>query len=213
MQQDKTYIGLIIALTSIFAASLIFQNSTLQDIKWFALFAAAVLAAWKFLRHTKFSKKLQNYAEKNNATSDANYSIKECENIAKNWAKDSFDHINTGEELSFAWNRATSDIAPVYHFQSGEFIQARYFYTNYGPKNKPIYIFVDATNGSVISPKPDDKVDSTEPFESLEGYKLTKKMLPRLVSAQMRDDDNGIIEDFNIEVGGKSKNANNSSGE
>lgn len=205
MQKDKIYIGIIIALLGLFLSSLIFQNSTLQDIKWFTLFAAVILAAWKFLRQTKISNKIKKYTDQKSSNSRVNYNIKECEKIAKNWAKNSFDHLNKGEDLSFAWNRATSDLAPVYDFQSGEFINARYFYTNYGPNNKPIYIFVDATNGEVISPKPDDKVNAGRPFDSLEGYKLTKKTLPRLISAQMQSEEETMIEDFNFEIGGSSK--------
>lgn len=213
MNQDKIYIGLIVGLVGLFLASLIFQNSALQDIKWFSLFAAAVLGAWKFLRQTKISNTIQKYSSQKNNSSGANYGIKECEEKAKEWAKDSYDHISKGQELSFAWNRAKTDIAPLYDFSSGEFTKVRYFYTNYGPKNKPTYIYVDATNGTVITSFPDDSVDDSNPFDALEGYKLTKKTLPRLISAQAKQDDGGVIEDFNLELGGKSTNKNNSGGE
>jgi hypothetical protein len=205
MKKDKLYITLIIALLGIFTLSLVLQNSALNDLKWFALFAAAILGFYRLLKQNKFSNKLKQYSNKNQNQSGEIHGVKECEQMAKDWAKDSYDHLTQGQELSFAWNRAKTDKAPLYDFSSEEFTTVRYFYTNYGPKDKPTYIYVDATNGGVISSKPAEDVNSDKPFDALEGYKLTKKALPRLISAQAQKDDKGVIEDFNFEIGGSSK--------
>ena len=206
MKEDKLYITLILALVALFIVSTILQNSALNDLKWFALFAAGVLGFYRVLKQTKFSNKLKNYANRKENQSGEVYGIKECEEMAKDWAKKSYDHVTKGQELSFAWNRAKTDKAPLYDFTNQEFTSVRYFYTNYGPKDKPTYIYVDATNGGVISSTPAEEVDKHNPFDALEGYKLTKKALRQLVSAQAQKDDKGVLEDFNLEIGGSSPN-------
>jgi len=137
----------------------------------------------------------------NNGSTKTNHSIDDCKEIAIEWASDNFDG-DYGKSIGFSWNVATSDVVPVYDFKTDEFYKCRLFYTNYGDKNTRIYLFIDATNGEVVSPKPGHMVDETDPFDSLEEYRLTKRMLPRILNMRSRDESDGMpFDDLEFSMG------------
>lgn len=147
----------------------------------------------------KIENILRNKAQNGGTTT--NYSIDDCKEIAMDWAGDNFDG-DYGKSIGFSWNVATSDVVPVYDFKSNDFYKCRLFYTNYGDKNTRIYLFIDATNGEVVSPKPGHMVDEKDPFDSLEEYRLTKKMLPRILSMRATEDGDSMpFDDIEFSMG------------
>lgn len=188
--------GIVLGL---YILSSIINNQSINSLFAFAAFMIGTGLVYMFYNKNK----IENVIKRNtsNGSTKTNYSIDDCKEIAMDWAKDNFDG-DYGKSISFSWNVATSDEAPVYDFKQNEFYKCRLFYTNYGDKNTRIYLYIDATNGEVVSPKPGNKVNDNDPFMALEEYKLTRRNMGRLLSLQTRDDgDTMPFDDIEFSMG------------
>lgn len=177
MNKDARIYGTIIGIVSLlYILSSSFKIASLNDL--FVLSAALgfIAIAGKILKDNKIADKLNRLGGAQ--AKGRRHSLNECREIAKDWAKKNYDgEVKKARGMSFDWTQASTDIAHVYNFKDEEWIEARYFYTPYGPKNKGTLIFVDATYGETITSKPVKKsVLKDEPFEHLEMYRMTKNM-------------------------------------
>lgn len=198
MEQKKLYFTSGTAVLLLYVISSIINNQSINSLFAFTAFMAGVGLVYMFYKRNK----IENFMKQNskNGSTKTNFSIDDCKDIAIDWAKNNFDG-DYGNSISFSWNVATSDIAPVYDFAQEEFYKVRLFYTNYGDKNTRIYLFIDATNGEVISPKPGNKVDEDNPFWSLEEYKITRKNMGRILSMRNSEDGNVPFNDMEFSIG------------
>jgi hypothetical protein len=205
MKQKTLYFLSAVTILGLYLVSTVINDTSINSV--FAL--GAVLGGLGLVYTIYNRNKIENIIEKNtsNGSTRTNYSINDCKEIAMDWARKEFDN-NHGKALGFSWNVATSDKAPVFDFQQREFYTARLFYTNYGDKNTRIYLFIDATNGEVISPKPGQMVNENDPFMALEEYRLTRKHLPRIMAMQNRSgNDSGVpFDDIEFSVTGNNNN-------
>jgi len=199
MEEKKLYFLSGITVLGLYILSSIINNQSINSLFGFAAFAGGMGLLYMFYNRNKIENMIKNNA--NNTSTKTNYGIDDCKDIAVDWAKDNFDG-DYGKSIGFSWNVATSDVVPVFDFKTNEFYKCRLFYTNYGDKNTRIYLFIDATNGEVVSPKPGHMVDEKDPFNSLEEYRLTKRHLPRIMSMRSRDESDGMpFDDIEFSMG------------
>lgn len=179
-KKPKIYGSIIAIVLTLFILSTALESSTINDLFWLSAVLGGIGIAAKIVQNKKLSQHLNQLNQRQQT--GINFGIDDCRDIAKEWAKNNYSgELKKAKGMSFDWTQASSDIAPVYDFSKEEWIHARYFYTQYGPKNKGTLIFIDATNGEVMSPKPVKKHKlKDEPFEHLEMYRMTRKMAGRI---------------------------------
>jgi hypothetical protein len=158
------------------------SDYSLTDVVLIYFVAGVIAVGGAAVKRVKIKEYLEEMDDSGSGGSF--YSIDECREIAKDWARNNYHgRVKSEKGMSFDWTQASSDIAAVYDFTNQEWIKARYFYTQYGPKDKGTLIFIDATNGEVLSPKPVKRHDlKDEPFEHLEMYRMTRKMRGRITA-------------------------------
>jgi hypothetical protein len=203
MKEKTLYFASGTTVLGLYILSSFLNNQSINSLFGFAAFAGGIGLVYMFYNRNKIENMLKD--KTSNGSTKTNYSIDDCKVIAIDWASKNFDG-DYGKSIGFSWNVATSDVVPVFDFKTNEFYKCRLFYTNYGDKNTRIYLFIDATNGEVVSPKPGHMVDEKDPFDSLEEYRLTKRMLPRILNMRSRDENDGMpFDDLEFSMG---KNSN-----
>jgi len=203
MEEKKLYLLGGATVLGLYILSSLINDQGINSLFAFGAFIAGIALLYMVYNRNKLETMLKK--KSSNKSTKTNYSIDDCRDIAIDWASDNFDG-DYGKAISFSWNVATSDVVPVYDFKKDDFYKCRLFYTNYGDKNTRMYLFIDATNGEVVSPKPGHLVDDSNPFDSLEEYRLTKRMLPRILSMRARDDGDSMpFDDIELSMG---KNSN-----
>lgn len=199
MQEKTLYFLSGVTVLGLYILSSIVNNQSINSLFGFAAFAGGMGLLYMVYNRNKIEKMIREKSA--NKSTQTNYSIDDCKEIAINWADSNFDG-DYGKSIGFSWNVATSDVVPVFDFKTNDFYKCRLFYTNYGDKNTRIYLFIDATNGEVVSSKPGDKVDEKNPFDSLEEYRLTKRHLPRIMNMRARDDNGSMpFDDIEFSMG------------
>lgn len=181
MNKDaKIYGGVIVLVVGLYLAKSTFDSNALNDLFVISAVLGAIGIGAKIVQDKKLTSKLQNYSQRSN--SGIKYSTNDCKQIAKDWAKKNFHgKINSKKGVSFDWTQSSTDPAQIYDFRNEEWIFIRYFYTPYGPKNKGVFIFVDATNGDHYATKPVDKHEMKDnPYNYLESYRQTKRFAGRI---------------------------------
>lgn len=176
MDRDvQVYGGTLLIVGVTYILSTYLNVAALNDLLVLTAVLGAIGLGGKIVKDRKLGEKLSQYSNSN--SSGINYSFEQCVEIAKEWSKDHYSgRIKSKKGMSFDWTQASSDPVPVYNFASEEWIMVRYFYTQYGPKNKGTLIFVDATNGDFMTSKPVKWRDvKKEPFKELEMYNMTRR--------------------------------------
>lgn len=177
----KFYLVIVTPVALLYVLSSALDISGLRELFLVSGLLAAVYLTGQFFAQLKESEHYKRLNEATNNTGSV-YSIDDCKETAKDWAKRNYSsQIKKKKGMSFEWTQASSDLAPVYDFTSEEWIYVRYFYTNYGPKNKGTLIFIDATNNEFMTSKPVHEQDLKDrPFEHLEMYCMTREMQGRI---------------------------------
>lgn len=178
-RKAKIYGGIGGIVLVLFAVSRITNISTVDDLFVLSAVLGGIGIAGKYVKDSKIREKL---SQVNQSNTGIKFGMIDCREIAQEWARQEYSgKIKSKKGMSFDWTQAETDIAPVYDFSEKEWIHVRYFYTQYGPKNKGTLIFVDATNGEPLTSKPvHQDVLKEEPFEHLEMYRMTKSMRSRI---------------------------------
>lgn len=180
MNHDQKIYGSIIGTVStLFILSSLMNAAVIQDLFVLSFVLGGIGLAGKIIKDFKIREKIQ---QGRNGGRGWNYGIDECKEIAKEWAKENYKHhIDSKKGLSFDWTQSSSDPVQVYDFEEDEWFWVRYFYTPYGPKSKGTYIFVDADQGEVMTPRPVPYHDQKDdPYMYLEQYRLTKRFASRI---------------------------------
>lgn len=181
MNRDAKIYGItIVVVAGLYLAKSTYDKSALNDLFVLSALLGAIGLGAKIVQDKKITNKLKDYGSK--GSSGANYSTNECKEIAKEWAKENFHgKINSKKGVSFDWTQSSTEPAEIYKFGDDEWIDVRYFYTPYGPKNQGVFIFIDATNGGHYATKPVDRNNMKHnPYNYLESYKQTKRMRGRI---------------------------------
>lgn len=192
MNKNQKLSGTIfVLLTGLYVVNSWISSSALSNVFIAAILVAVVWFAGQLWKNMKLSEKIKEVSNNGSKTS---YSYSECKEIAKEWSKNEYDgRIKSQKGISFDWTQAKHDITQVFDFRKQEWIDVRYFYTQYGPKNKGALIFINASNGEFMTHFPVKKHDLKDnPFQHLSMYKMTMKYRHRI--NQMENGDNQSIQ-------------------
>lgn len=190
-KNQKLSAGIFVLLAGLYVVNSWISSSALSNVLVAAILVAVVWFAGQLWKNMKLSEKIKEVSSNNSKNS---YSYEECKQIAKDWSKKEYDgRIKSQKGISFDWTQAKHDLTQVFNFRQQEWIDVRYFYSQYGPKNKGALIFVDASNGGVLSHTPVKKHNLKDnPFQHLSMYRMTMKYRHRI--NQMENNDNQNIQ-------------------